>query len=60
MRENQEGGPRILTEGFDGRLNDGDKLKEMDSKTRQRQTACTAPGAANSGTFGIDKCGGPF
>jgi hypothetical protein len=39
----------------------------MDSKTRQRQLACAAPGAANGGTFGIDehrgarlRHGGPF
>jgi hypothetical protein len=58
MRENQEGGPGILTEGFDGRLNDGDELATMDSKTRWRQPVCAAPGAANGGTFGIDERGG--
>jgi hypothetical protein len=67
MRENQEGGPRILTEGFNGRLDDRDEIMAMDSKTRQRQLACVAPGAANGGTFGIDerrgarlRHGGPF
>jgi hypothetical protein len=58
MRENQEGGLGILTEGFEGKLDDGDELAVMDSKTRRRQPACAAPGAANGGTFDIDERGG--
>jgi hypothetical protein len=58
MRGNQEGGTGILTEGFDGRLDDGDELAAMDSKTQRRQPACAVPGAANNGTFVIPS--GPF
>jgi hypothetical protein len=48
MRGNLEGGPGILTEGFDGRLDDGDELAAVMKWRRQTLlgTKCSEQGGA--------------
>jgi hypothetical protein len=44
VREIQEEGLGILTDGFNGRSRGGDELAMVGNKTRRREPACAAPG----------------